>query len=1096
MKTLSPRVFGARLALLLIAVFAPAAAPDSRPAVVASARAALADGRLALAESLAVAAIEPDRPGARRDVDEALEIGVRAALGIETAGRGAWPARAARLADDRAADHRASAALRLDALELLGRSWLQGSAPARADSVFLELRGRALGAAPPDSNRLGRVLVLRSAALVSADSLARGLDTLVAACAVLERFPGRDSVDLVLAYARRCEQLHRALRPGEGIAWGERALAIAERRLGERDPVRLTAIEVLGYASGLSQARVQEGQALLQRALALARETCGPRADRTATLLEKLALVEQLRPDQAAARRHLEESIAILEARGIAADSRLRGVRRSYATLLDRSGEPRAAHAQFERLLEALPATDPALRGERMRTLNDFGASLRRASEYERALGLFTEALQIGEALYGPDSQVLRLLLQNLGDDEVELQRYAEARLHYARVAARLDAIGRLDSGEAMTLWQSLAFVERHDGNWAAAESCATRSIAIRERTLGPEHPRIAGSLIDRARVRAARGDARAALDDALRAESLTREQFRRDARVLSEPAAMRRAADRLTTLETYLTLAPQLEPEGRARAYDALIRGRGLVLDEMTWRRAWQPPGDTTRVRLAAELDGARADLSRLLVRGPGPEALPAFAARVREARDRVAEAERRVAVRSESFAREHARTTAGIREVAAALGRRGALVSYARFHRDEGRELGAEHYVAFVLREGDAAPAVRDLGEAAPIDEAIERWRARLATPPSPAREAAAAGEAACRDAGLDVRRRIWDPVAPLLAGAGSVTIVADGALHRVAFGALPRPRGGYLVEDEAPVQIAVAERELVPGGTTPVASGAPLALGGPDFDRAASAAAPAGELIAYRGGRSDCMRGALGRFAPLPGATAEANDVAARLRADADGADVLVLTGENATEAAFKRLAHGRRRLHLATHGFVLGDRCESAPSGTRGIGGMAATEPVAAPATSPDENPLLRLGLALAGANAADRAAPGEEDGVLTADEIASLDLRGAETVVLSACESAAGPIASGEGVFGLARAFRVAGARTVVASLWAVEDVATRDWMREFYANLARGAAPAAAARSAAVRELSERRARGLDTHPFRWAGFVVSGGGR
>src|SRR5206468_2439199 len=137
----------------------------------------------------------------------------------------------------------------------------------------------------------------------------------------------------------------------------------------------------------------------------------------------------------------------------------------------------------------------------------------------------------------------------------------------------------------------------------------------------------------------------------------------------------------------------------------------------------------------------------------------------------------------------------------------------------------------------------------------------------------------------------------------------------------------------------------------------------------------------------------------------------------------------------------------------------------------------------------ENPLLLSGLALAGANHRASAGPDEEDGILTAEEIASLDLSSIEWAVLSACNTASGDIRVGEGVLGLQRAFQIAGAHTLVMSLWPVDDKATRHWMEHLYDDhLRRGLDTAEAVRSAMQSVLADRRRKGLDTHPFYWAG--------
>jgi len=182
-----------------------------------------------------------------------------------------------------------------------------------------------------------------------------------------------------------------------------------------------------------------------------------------------------------------------------------------------------------------------------------------------------------------------------------------------------------------------------------------------------------------------------------------------------------------------------------------------------------------------------------------------------------------------------------------------------------------------------------------------------------------------------------------------------------------------------------------------------------------------------------------------------------------------------------------------LHLATHGFFLGGSCPSILDSARGVGKvvMGGSEP-AAEVTA--ENPLVLSGLALAGSNNRDAAGPNEEDGVLTAEEIAALDLSGAEWVVLSACDTGLGEIKAGEGVFGLRRAFQVAGVRTVIMSLWSVDDESARRWMRTLYeARLVKKLGTDEAVREASLAVLNDRRAKKLSTSPFYWGAFVAAG---
>ena len=115
-------------------------------------------------------------------------------------------------------------------------------------------------------------------------------------------------------------------------------------------------------------------------------------------------------------------------------------------------------------------------------------------------------------------------------------------------------------------------------------------------------------------------------------------------------------------------------------------------------------------------------------------------------------------------------------------------------------------------------------------------------------------------------------------------------------------------------------------------------------------------------------------------------------------------------------------------------------------------------------------------------------------MLTAEEVAALNLTGVDWAVLSGCDTGVGELRVGEGVFGLRRAFQVAGAKTVIMSLWPVEDQTTRQWMSKLYeGRLLKKLSTADAMREASLVVLRQRRTKGLSTHPFQWAAFVAAG---
>lgn len=358
------------------------------------------------------------------------------------------------------------------------------------------------------------------------------------------------------------------------------------------------------------------------------------------------------------------------------------------------------------------------------------------------------------------------------------------------------------------------------------------------------------------------------------------------------------------------------------------------------------------------------------------------------------------------------------------------------------------------------------------------------------------------------MALRRLVWEPLLPALAGAQTVLVSPDGALNHLSWAALPGKEPGTYLLEEVGLAVVPVPRLLpdllsaaAPGPRDPKGADTSVAslllVGGVDYGAADRAAAGGRDQPGYQ---------------PLPGTQAEAQAVRRRFRTRFPGVEPLQLEGTRATKDAVSRQLPHARWAHLATHGyFADADTVAALSRGGRSAAGPLLAAEEAGHGRVVELPAELRSGLVFAGANR-----PSPEDprpGVLSALEVAELDLRRLDTAVLSACDTGRGRETGGEGVVGLQRAFQTAGARTVVASLWPVPDRATQVLMDRFYENLWDKKLPKLEAlRQAQLWLLKEGRrqpelARSLEAvpdeptgspagarlPPFYWAAFVLSG---
>lgn len=862
---------------------------------------------------------------------------------------------------------------------------------------------------------------------------------------------------------------------------------------------------------------------LYERSLDLAEKKGGPLHPIAVSVRGNIANTLIQLGDYTAARSILEEQIALLEREGMETED----LGFAYSLLANIStslGDFEDAIPMRERCLRIRLAFHGESHPRTAESLLNLGNDLWSVGRLTEARTMLEQAKAVWEGIYGPEHTHISAFHEGLGRLAYEEGDLAESRQHHERALAIREATMGADHPRVAEPLRSLGRIAMREGHYADACAHLARAIQIVTGKLGNEHTLASDYGIQLARAEFLNGDLPAAAAHAIEAERTSREHLRVTSRALSEREALRYAANRAAGLDLLATI---LTESGDSRlaipVWDALIRSRALVFDEMAARgRDLALAGDpliAERLRIYRQT-GSR--LANLYIRGPEVSDPDGYREMLEDARRALDDAERELATASGSFKRIGRSEEMGWEEMRRSLPANSAIVAYLLYRReiagtaDDRDPTGPLEYAAFVLRSGESVPVHVGLGEAREIDARIAAWRQEVSRGTLRSDREPREAIRAYRDSGGELRAAIWDPIAPYLEGARRAFVVPDGEIHLVNLATLPTEADRYLIEADLTFHHLSSEREIARRASDlPLGIGA-LVLGAPDFDDLSALSTPSegtasadrvpgpASSAVFRGGRPDCDGLRAVRFEPLPGSLVEAERIATLWaahfeggqRAGSGGAAVRLLTGTQATETALKQLAPGRKVLHLATHGYFLGDECPSGRGGTRGIGLLLSD------ADELDEtldqraprNPLLLSGLALAGVNQRDAVPPDSDDGILTAQEIAALDLSSVEYAVLSACESGVGEILNGEGIFGLRRAFRVAGTQTLITSLWSIRDEETRLWMDSFYrATLERKIETIEAVREASLETLRTRRQQGLDAHPFYWGAFIASG---
>jgi CHAT domain-containing protein/Tfp pilus assembly protein PilF len=870
----------------------------------------------------------------------------------------------------------------------------------------------------------------------------------------------------------RSSELYAAGKYRDALSEAEAALALQIKVHG-RDQLN-TAV---GYGNlGLLQVEMGDfdpAEANLRQAVDIYRKLYGETHPFYAIGLQNLAACFRAHGTFNEARALLEQVVAIHrdEQGEFHIDTAL--ALNNLAELNDELGDMAEARRCYEKAIEIqrtiLGPTDADL----ATTLNNLGMLLLNRGDLDAAEKLLSESLAIRQKLFGLDHPLLATVYSGLGLLADTRGDRRTAQTHFERaLAIRTEQFGEAHPATTESL-NNLGMLLRDLDQYEDALRHCRRALELRREILGEKHPNTAVSATNLASVYWTMGKWSDALTAFAEARRIMGAHVSKTLPALGEHEQLEflgqtHGPDLHAALSTAFLRSDDAAVIAATAAW--VVNGKGVAVDALAQRALLMRRVNAQDDGLVRNLLAVRSQAAVLSMRVPTAAQRAEHRRELASLEQREKELTHRLGLRDGVSMQADSRLELDV--VRRQIPDDAVLIEIVRcavqtLTAASDRERGLPpRYGAWIIPPLDRGSIqFVDLGEAATLEAAIVDFQEALAESRSslPLR-GEAAGEALLREALEPIAARVLEPLRRKTDRKHWI-VSPDADLWLVPWEAMPIAAGRYAVEDISFSYLNSGRQLAAPRSAT--AERPAIIVADPDFDGLSTAATSPDANKAPRPPR----------WQRLPFTVEESRGVASAL-AVLTGRPPTLWTGAEASEAKVKT-AVGPSVLLFSTHGFFATDFLPDDEVARR-LG------PV---------NPLLRCGLVLAGVHRAEtqRTEAAADDGYLTGIEISGLHLEGTRLVVLSACETAAGKVQVGEGVASLRQAFHLAGAQSVLASLWKVPDRETAELVGTFFEKLSAGGSRVDAWRRSQLEIIERRRRSSGVAHPLFWAAFSLTG---
>lgn len=756
-----------------------------------------------------------------------------------------------------------------------------------------------------------------------------------------------------------------------------------------------------------------------------------------------------------------------------------------YATVLNNLavyykdiGQFEKAEPLFNRVLEIRKKTVGENHADYAASLNNLASCLEDLGQYEKAESLYIRSGNLRKLILGENHPDYAASINNLAGLYTVRGEYSKAEPLLVRATAIWkNVLGENHPDYALSLNNLAAFYRKSQSQYTKAEMLYQNAIQLRKTLLGEKHPLYGDSQTDLALLYSQMGQYAKAEPLLILGSNIFLQNIAGTFSILSEKEKANYLKYNISTLDintSFLYNYPLADPAVIRNSLNLLLGFKSLALaDTRLMLESVRNSNDTAIKRIFENWLVQKNLLSKQYSlakdkRMPG----------IQKIEEETEALEKELTKRSAAFRKQQNAFRIYMPDIQKNLAPDEAAVEFVRFKLYNKKLTDSVIYAAYVFGKNDPVPHFVPLCE--------EQQLARFFT-----KSGKAAGNIKSfydSDAGGNNDHRIGDslyvlvfkPLLPFLKGIRKISYSPAGLLYRIAFHALPAGENQLLI-DKYELNQYISTRQLaIEKETREIKNRSIWLFGDVAFSmdsisivkqkRTGETGPTLYTSLVSRGGNRDAWKN-------LPGTADEIKDIQDLF--EKHNARSVSYTQQKATEEQFKSLSGKPPSvIHLATHGFFLPDPERKMKEGL----------------VVDDQNafrlagdPMLRSGIVLAGVNRVwngQSPIDGCEDGIVTAYEISQLDLGNTDLVVLSACETALGDIKGTEGVFGLQRAFKLAGVKNMILSLWKVPDTETAELMKIFYTYYLQGET----AREALGKAQQDMRKK---YKPYYWAAFVL-----